>query len=191
MIKIKIQCRTEIRQFLLLSSALLMISVLLASLTISNYNIPPIESQDDNIQNLKSANSWILSPFIIDNSGGGDYTWAEAALEEWCSGSGTWNDPYLIENVSINGFYISTCLEIRNSFNIPFSVKNCTFYNSGFSYHGIRLDNARNGKIINSNALNCQYGILLFLQYQHFSHQYMIHQRLRFHPKRYLLFLQS
>ena len=29
-------------------------------------------------------------------------TWAEAADEDWCNGTGTLNDPYIIENVQFN-----------------------------------------------------------------------------------------
>ena len=63
----------------------------------------------------------ILSPFIIDDTGAGDYTWAQAAAEDWCYGSGTWSNPYIIENVIIDAGSSGNCLEIRNS-NVFFKI---------------------------------------------------------------------
>ena len=99
--------------------------------------------------------SWILDPFVIYDPGGGDYTWAEAILENWCQGSGSWNNPYIIENVTINGRNSSSCLIIRNS-NIYFIIKNCTFYNSSNGIHdaGIKLEDVNKGKLININSSN-------------------------------------
>ncbi|GAG60313.1 unnamed protein product, partial [marine sediment metagenome] len=138
MIRKKIQYSQDIRKFVKFSSFLLVISVSLAILTISNYNITPIESQNDTIQDLKSAQSWILSPFIIDDDEGGDYTWAEAVLEDWCNGSGTWGNPYIIENISINGqaSTIDCCIRIKDS-EVHFTIRNCNFYNS--SGNGVEL----------------------------------------------------
>jgi len=90
-------------------------------------------------EQLKTANFWELGPLTIDNTGGGDYTWAEAALEPWCSGSGTWSDPYLIENVTISGTII-----IENS-NIPFIISNCTLL-------GLQIRYSNYGQIIDSNS---------------------------------------
>ncbi|MFX1268994.1 MAG: NosD domain-containing protein, partial [Promethearchaeota archaeon] len=89
-----------------------------------------------------------IIPIIIDDLGYGDYTWEEAATEEWCSGSGTYSNPYVIENLvflSYDGYII----EIRNS-NAYFIIKNCG--SSGIN-HGIYLENVRNA-IIKNNELN-------------------------------------
>ena len=49
--------------------------------------------------------SWNLtgSPIII-NDLQPDYNWSKTAAENgWCSGSGSWSDPYVIEDVLIDG----------------------------------------------------------------------------------------
>ncbi|GAG88462.1 unnamed protein product, partial [marine sediment metagenome] len=106
----------------------------------------------------------VLTSIIIDEEGNGDYTWEEAVDEEWCSGSGTWSDPYIIQNLVIDGKDTGTCLLIRNS-NVPFVVKNCRIYNAGSSgayYAGIYLYKTSNGKIINNTiGTNMASGIYL------------------------------
>ena len=78
----------------------------------------------------KSIGYLPLIPLIIDDTGLGDFTWAQAALQGWCGGSGTWNNPYIIEYVIINGQNSGSCIEIRNS-NLPFVIRNCIMSFSG------------------------------------------------------------
>jgi len=92
-----------------------------------------------------------LSRFIIDNIGGGTYTWEEAILRPWCSGSGTLLDPYLITGVEIDGKGGGNCLEIRNS-DVYFRIENSTFYNAGDA--GIKLVTASNGVIYGNELRN-------------------------------------
>lgn len=106
---------------------------------------------------------WILSNFIIDDTGGGDYTWAEAVVAGWCRGSGTLNNPFIIEFVKIDGQNFGSCLIIRNS-TMYFRIKNCTFYNSGSDQHdaGIKLLDVSNGDLIDNNySFNNANGIIL------------------------------
>jgi parallel beta-helix repeat protein len=102
---------------------------------------------------LNTPNSWTIYDggfqfVIIDDYGYGDYTWEEAALEDWCRGFGTLYDPYIIE-----GRILPECdgyvIEIRNS-EAFFVIRNCT--SIGLDY-GIYLENVDNGVIIN-NTLN-------------------------------------
>ncbi|MBA7681485.1 hypothetical protein ES703_89824 [subsurface metagenome] len=104
---------------------------------------------------IKILEYWILSNFIIDDIGGGDYTWAEAVVEGWCRGSGTLNNPFIIEFVKIDGQNLGSCLIIRNS-TVYFRIKNCTFYNSGSDQHdaGIKLLDVSNGELIFLNCSN-------------------------------------
>jgi len=52
------------------------------------------------------------SPIIINGNGG----WYTVNLTvEWCTGSGTFNDPYIIQNVLIDGQNSGNCIEIKNS----------------------------------------------------------------------------
>ncbi|MHA1212507.1 MAG: ABC transporter substrate-binding protein, partial [Candidatus Heimdallarchaeota archaeon] len=98
-----------------------------------------------------------ITPFVIDDDGYGDYTWAEASNQPWCSGQGTEFDPYLIENIVIDGQSMEFCLEIRNSV-VYFILSNCTFFNS---YQGLKLSNVANGFIGGNFSNNFGSGISL------------------------------
>jgi len=100
---------------------------------------------------------WTLDPIIIDDWNSGDYTWEEAALEPWCKGSGTEEDPYIIKNVAINGEESFFCIMIMNSY-VSFEIKNCILYNTrpppGVRNAGLILVSTSNGVILNNKFLN-------------------------------------
>ena len=81
--------------------------------------------------------------------------WTWAATNAWCSGSGTELDPYIIENLHINGNYSVSCISISNSM-AHFIIQNCTLNNSLASGAGIYLYNVTNGNIIGNNLNNHQ-----------------------------------
>ena len=54
---------------------------------------------------------WI--PVFIDGNGTNNWVWAVS--QPWCHGSGTWDDPYTIENLIINGNGAEACIKIRDS----------------------------------------------------------------------------
>ncbi|NVM36012.1 MAG: tandem-95 repeat protein [Candidatus Lokiarchaeota archaeon] len=89
-----------------------------------------------------------------------NWTWAESQL--WCSGSGTSEDPYILENLIIDGQNYGNCIEIRDS-SVYFKLKNCTISNSGTDIFnaGIKLYNVSNGEIQENFFINCYYGIIL------------------------------
>ncbi len=105
-----------------------------------------------------------LSPLVIDDYGGGNYTWEEAANETWCSGKGWASEPYIIENVLIDGENASDCIEIKNS-NASFIIRNCHFQNTDSSEwaSGVKLLNTFNGKVIDNNYTNAHNSIHLEL----------------------------
>jgi len=116
---------------------------------------------------LRTAESWQLSPIIIDASasGVGANNWTWAVSQEWCNGSGNLDDPYILENITINGQNSSICIEIRNS-NTYFIIRNCTSFNSNLgsiqNNAGIKLVNTQNGWLYNNNCSNnVANGILL------------------------------
>ena len=115
----------------------------------------------DESNNLKRAGFWDLNASIYISGDGG---WAAVATTEpWCSGSGTWNDPYVIENVTINGQNSSKCIDIFNS-NVFFIIRNCTVYNSSTVTYsaGIFLYQVDNGQLIQNNcSSNNRNGIML------------------------------
>ena len=115
--------------------------------------------------NIKSSDYWNLtgSPIFIDDADP-NYNWSRTANENaWCSGSGTWNDPYLIENVTIDGQDSASCITIQNS-SVFFIIRNCTLSRAGWDYDaGIKLDNVNNSLLIyNSFTGNQLAGIILW-----------------------------
>ena len=101
------------------------------------------------------------SNIIIDDSDP-NYNWSKTAAENpWCSGSGTLGDPYIIENVYIDGHmsiaetpgkqHSANCLSIYRS-TAYFIVRNCYFTKSGTGEFnsGIYLAYAENGIIYNN-----------------------------------------
>jgi len=75
-------------------------------------------------------------------------------------GSGTENDPYIIEKWDIDASSANG-IEIRNT-TAYFIIRNCYVYDGQVNYNrGIYLDNVKNGKIDNNNVENNYYGIHL------------------------------
>ena len=121
-------------------------------------------NEKDQVQ-IKQAGFWNLTESKIsidDNVQSKNWSYT-ASHYDWCSGSGSWTDPYVIENVTIDGQGLDNCIEIKNS-DVYFIVRNCSLYNSSSSSNaGIKLDNVDNGKIINNNCSdNSRYGIYLY-----------------------------
>ncbi|MFX1323700.1 MAG: nitrous oxide reductase family maturation protein NosD [Promethearchaeota archaeon] len=114
---------------------------------INRYNTTEItqEALKDKVINLKQADYWNNFTFIhITGS-----NWTIANETEWCSGSGTWGNPYLIENMIINATDspINAGIFIENSTNVFFQLKNITIFGS---INGIRLENTNKGAIVNN-----------------------------------------
>ncbi|TFG25605.1 MAG: hypothetical protein EU533_00970, partial [Promethearchaeota archaeon] len=103
------------------------------------------------------SGSKFQAPISIDAAatgyGANNWTWAES--QPWCSGSGTWEDPYIIENLIINGLGIADGIEIQNS-DVYFIIQHCTISNAEL---GIYLDTVNNSLIIDNNCSNNQEGI--------------------------------
>ncbi|MFX0059664.1 MAG: hypothetical protein ACFE8J_15305, partial [Candidatus Heimdallarchaeota archaeon] len=60
-------------------------------------------SESNNIEHVKNANFWeITAPILIDDANPVKNWSKTAADNDWCSGSGIYGDPYLIENVTIH-----------------------------------------------------------------------------------------
>ncbi|HEC40254.1 hypothetical protein LCGC14_0653090 [marine sediment metagenome] len=93
--------------------------------------------------------TWIFTKMIIEiDNLDPNKTWSKVALDNaWCSGSGTWSDPYVIENISLNSQNSGNCIEIKNS-NDFFIIRNNYLYNSTFT--ALYLSNTTNGRIVNN-----------------------------------------
>ncbi len=102
------------------------------------------------IENNICSDSTLQTPILIDGTAAGiganNWTWAES--QSWCSGSGTWIDPYIIEGLTINGLGITEGIEILNS-NVFFTIQDCMIQNSPTA---IYLDNVNNSKLIFNNC---------------------------------------
>ncbi|MBN1802230.1 MAG: right-handed parallel beta-helix repeat-containing protein, partial [Candidatus Lokiarchaeota archaeon] len=143
---------------------ILMILAILSSIEPQGNDLKVLDQE--RIIKPRTSKYWTLPyPIVIDDSDIQDWAWA--AGQDWCNGSGTLSNPYIIENVTINGANGSSCIEIKNS-NAYFIIRNCTFYNSSlgsYPYYdaGIKLTTVSNGKIVDNNcSYNQGMGIAIY-----------------------------
>lgn len=105
-----------------------------------------------------------VNPFVIDGLGVDGYTWEEISLLSWCSGNGTSENPYIIENIKINHIPLEYghCLAIENS-EVHFIIRYSIFHAAGgqildpqqsWGGNGIWLYNTSNGIIANNTCYN-------------------------------------
>jgi len=115
---------------------------------------------------LKTAGYWHLTgtAIIIDDNDPVKNWSYTAANNAWCSGDGTLNNPYLIENITVDGLGLENCIYIKNSKSVYFTIRNCTVYNANtFSGNGgIKLENVNNGTLINNTCTLNRDGIYLY-----------------------------
>ena len=160
---IKIQKLKKLRIVFLIN-----LIILLSVFYVSNLDANRMNDYDDIFQdyssenNLKNAGFWNLTgnTILIDDTDPSKNWSYTASHYDWCSGSGIWTDPYVIENVTIDGQNEDNCIEIRNS-NAYFIINNCTLYSSGTTDYCIYLNYTNNGKIINNNCSVYYAGIFL------------------------------
>ncbi len=151
--KISMKSKTKILIFLTLLISFLFSGIFNSRFSkniITNNNY--LEFNENNKIQIKQSGFWNLtgSPIFIDDLDP-NFNWSKTASEnEWCTGLGTWNDPFKIENITIDGQDSSNCIEIKNS-DAYFIIRNCSLNNSG-SYSGIELKYVDNGKIINNTC---------------------------------------
>jgi len=125
----------------------------------NNWCIHETYSEGNIIENNYCSLPTVQLPIFIDATatGVGAHNWTWAISQPWCTGSGTWNDPYTIENLKISGFGVVNGIDIRNS-NVSFIIQDCLIYNSDA---GISLDNVNNSRLINNNCSNIDLGIYI------------------------------
>ncbi|MBD3187836.1 hypothetical protein GF325_13455 [Candidatus Bathyarchaeota archaeon] len=92
--------------------------------------------------------------------------WTNAVLQGICTGNGSRENPYIIENYEIDGQNLTSCIQISQS-NAYFIIQNCTLFGigaNGSGSAGIRLTNVSNG-IVHNNTFQTNevdnYGIHL------------------------------
>ena len=90
--------------------------------------------------------------------------WSVIDLDWIQNNTGTWDDPHIIENITINAgkFGIGILIEDSSEY---FIIQNCTIYNSttgAFTTAGIYLKNTNNGTIFDNNlSYNNGSGLIL------------------------------
>ncbi|MFX1498052.1 MAG: ABC transporter substrate-binding protein [Promethearchaeota archaeon] len=112
---------------------------------------------------------WTLPFHIYIDDSDPNYDWSKTALEnDWCTGSGSWGDPYVISNLEINGINLVDCIEIKNS-NAYFELRNCTIHQA--LQYGIKLSNTNNSLIYNNSIYDNPIGGL----YAEYSNNHSIY----------------
>ena len=131
----------------------LMLILIVFSISAQNNMKNSVETAQDDLNfgtpNLKQAGFWNNFTFIhITN-----LNWTIANETDWCSGSGTWGDPYIIENMIINasGSPIGCGIFIENSVDVYFTIRNVTIFETA---NGIKLENTNKGTIDNNVLSN-------------------------------------
>ncbi|MFX0104352.1 MAG: nitrous oxide reductase family maturation protein NosD [Candidatus Hodarchaeota archaeon] len=145
---------------------LILICVLFAFSSIFRIDLNIIEGNNDNnsdytndfiLENEKLKLSTISEKIHINNN------WTDAKNAGICTGFGTYSEPYIIEDLVIDGGGSGSCILIENS-KVYFRIENCTLFNSGSESHdaGIKLDHTNNGELIDNNcSFNNNIGIYL------------------------------
>ncbi|MFW9866724.1 MAG: nitrous oxide reductase family maturation protein NosD, partial [Candidatus Thorarchaeota archaeon] len=114
-------------------------------------------TQDQKIPTLKISGTY--ENITINNLPGSWNNWSWAKNQVWCSGLGTSQNPYVIQNHMIGIKNSADGIKISNSHGIYFIIESCTILWNGTiptgTEEGIYLSNSTNGSIKN----NVIYGI--------------------------------
>jgi len=126
-----------------------------------------ISSIDLNLNTVNYRNEVkidILKPSLISGRIYIDNNWSDAKIAGICTGSGNSSDPYVIEDLVIDGGGVGSCILIENSEDY-FIIENCTLTNCGNNFYdsGIKLNSANNGNLTNNRALNLDsFGLAMY-----------------------------
>jgi parallel beta-helix repeat protein len=116
-------------------------------------------SFDDEIMPKASNPSFNLSFIHVDNN------WTQtAASYDWCNGSGSWNDPFIIWDVGISTNATIAGIFINNSQDVYFRIQDCIVSNNSTAQYsaGVRLENTTDGRIINVNSSYNTIGLMFY-----------------------------
>ena len=144
----------KFREINLKNVAIITLGILIAYSILFINNSSNFKNFDKNC--LKSAK--VSGKILISGSTG----WANAKNSGICSGFGTYSDPYIIEDLVIDGGGSGNCIWIQNS-QLYFKIINCTISNAGENWGdgGIKLTSIANGHLINNTIISCYEGIIL------------------------------
>lgn len=141
------------------------------SLSSNSQNIHFESDTPDLFKSPKISADWEFVNLEIDGDATGidakNWTWATS--QDWCSGSGTQADPYVIENITLVDSEINDNrgLYIHDS-SSHFIIQNCEINGYELTYYyrdgGIFFSNVSNGRITNCNLNNNYYAINFYDQ---------------------------
>ncbi|MFX1495072.1 MAG: right-handed parallel beta-helix repeat-containing protein, partial [Promethearchaeota archaeon] len=123
-------------------------------------SIIPLFNKIDKDNSLNKENLYKIAPkslqvseqILIDDN------WVGAKSVGICTGSGTFSDPFVIQDLILIGNGTGTGISIGNSKNVYFRIENCSIFNFTI---GIRLAISCNGTLLNNNCSNNEIGIYL------------------------------
>ncbi len=118
-------------------------------------------SDDFNLDKDNLKISAVSGPIYIDDNNPSS-NWSVAKNTGLCNGSGTYLDPYIIEDMVIDAGGSVSGILIENSY-VNFRIENCTVFNGDPA--GIFLSNVNNSQLIDNNCSTNLFGIRLY-----FSH---------------------
>lgn len=149
---------------IILLTFLLIIEADLSYIGVDNYkNLDYSNKFNSERDNLKTSE---LSERIHINN---NWSYTEGNYT-WCTGSGIYTDPYVIQDLIIDGGGYGNCILIENSY-VYFKIENCTVFNSGNypSNAGIKLSDVNNSLLIDNNCSYNENGISLLGDYNNIS----------------------
>ena len=157
-----IYTKIKISKKIVLTVACLSVIVLIISANGFLYLITPFLSSDKSVKESepKPSDFWnfVGTTISIDNN------WtATNTTYDWCNGAGSINDPYIIENITIDAQGSRSGILIENTDDY-FIIRNCTihdvpswnFVTEGYDA-GIKLYNTDNGRIYNNTIYDTEY----------------------------------
>ena len=145
-IKMKSSAKSKIMILIALGILFALLPIITANLNFIAGNKSSEYSNDINIYNENLKLSKISGPIDISGNSG----WSNAKATGICTGEGTYSNPYIIEDLVIEGSLYGDGIQIHYS-TVYFRIENCTISYYGY---GIYLYNVSNGALIGNNCSN-------------------------------------
>ena len=147
------------------TSIIIIFIIILSLFRFNQFNMKSDNENQLNQTNLglvpHSSNYWYNFTYIHING-----NWSTATGYDWCYGDGSWSNPYIIENMTINASSSPTGsgIIIENSINYYFIIRNVSIFNAGTNDQdaSIKLINSNNGQIL-KNILSNNGAVGLYL----------------------------
>ncbi len=142
----------------MISAFFLVISSAFSANTSPTVTIDPYQKNEPSINS--GVQFWIFDNLTIHINNNWSLT---ESTYPWCEGSGSWNDPYLIENITIDGMQVRPCIVIENTREY-FLIRNCTLLNATCGcgsaiIAGINFNNVTNGSILDNRIYSNNFGV--------------------------------